>query len=236
VDERKLDRKKFLEVFFHFLGEVEAVSGTWLIPLGAAILIMKGPGVVSHYINGVNFTEPIFVVVIMSIASSHTILQFAEGSLKKFANFGVATLAAWWFAILTIGPLLGSFITEPAAMTICALLLAGKFYKLNPSMNLRDATLGLLFVHISIGGTFTHFAAPLVVMVAGKWNSDTIFILHHYGSLEILLWVKRRRRAEAIPHRPHSNSGLRGDFPRVALSDQCLGAFTVPASRSSRRR
>jgi hypothetical protein len=180
-DLRKQDRKKFLSVVFHFLGEVEAVFGIWLIPLGLAILIMKGPGVASHYLSGVNFTEPIFVVAIMAIASSRPILQFAEGSLKKFADFGGATPAAWWFAILTVGPLLGSFITEPAAMTICALLLAGKFYKLNPSMNLRYVTLGLLFVHISIGGTLTHFAAPPVVMVAGKWNWDTPFMLLHFG-------------------------------------------------------
>jgi len=181
VDLRQLDRKKFLSVVFHFLGEVEAVFGIWLIPLGLAILVMKGPGVASHYLSGVNFTEPIFVVIIMAIASSRPILHFAEGSLKKFADFGKATPAAWWFAILTIGPLLGSFITEPAAMTICALLLAGKFYKLNPSMNLRYVTLGLLFVHISIGGTLTHFAAPPVVMVASKWNWDTPFMLLHFG-------------------------------------------------------
>jgi hypothetical protein len=181
ADLRHLDRKKFLSVVFHFLGEVEAVFGIWLIPLGLAILVMKGSGVASHYLSGVNFTEPIFVVVIMAIASSRPILQFAEGSLKKFADFGGGSPAAWWFAILTIGPLLGSFITEPAAMTICALLLAGKFYKLNPSMNLRYVTLGLLFVHISIGGTLTHFAAPPVVMVAGKWNWDTPFMLLHFG-------------------------------------------------------
>lgn len=181
ANERKIDRKKFLEVLFHFLGEVEAVFGIWLIPLGIAILVMKGPGVASHYINGVNFTEPIFVVVIMAIASSRPILRFAEGSLKKIADVGGATPAAWWFAILTIGPLLGSFITEPAAMTICALLLAAKFYKLNPSMNLRYVTLGLLFVHVSIGGTLTHFAAPPVVMVAGKWNWDTPFMLLNFG-------------------------------------------------------
>ncbi len=181
TDLRQLDRKKFLSVVFHFLGEVEAVFGVWLIPLGLAILVMKGPGVASHYLSGVNFTEPIFVVVIMAIASSRPILQFAEGSLKKFADFGGGSPAAWWFAILTIGPLLGSFITEPAAMTICALLLAGKFYKLNPSMKLRYVTLGLLFVHISIGGTLTHFAAPPVVMVAGKWNWDTPFMLVHFG-------------------------------------------------------
>ncbi len=36
-------------------------------------------------------------------------------------------------SILTIGPLLGSFITEPGAMTIAALLLARQFYDLKPS-------------------------------------------------------------------------------------------------------
>jgi len=181
ADEHKADRKKFLAVLFHFLGEVEAIFGIWLIPLGLAILVMKGPGVASGYINGVNFTEPIFVVVIMAIASSRPILRFAEGALKKIAAIGGATPAAWWFAILTIGPLLGSFITEPAAMTICAMLLAAKFYRLNPSMNLRYATLGLLFVHVSIGGTLTHFAAPPVVMVAAKWNWDTPFMFLYFG-------------------------------------------------------
>jgi hypothetical protein len=93
LNPRKQDRKKFLSVVFHFLGEVEAVFGIWLIPLGLAILAMKGPGIASHYLSGVNFTEPIFVVVIMAIASSRPILQFAEGSLKKFANFGGETPA-----------------------------------------------------------------------------------------------------------------------------------------------
>jgi hypothetical protein len=178
---RKLDRKKFFEVFFHFLGEVEAVFGIWLIPLTAAIMVLKGPEVAKHYINEVNFTEPIFVVVIMAIASSRPILFFAEGALKKIADLGKGTPAAWWLSILTVGPILGSFITEPAAMTICALLLVDKFFKLGPSMPLRYATLGLLFVHVSIGGTLTHFAAPPVVMVAGRWEWDTMFMLQHFG-------------------------------------------------------
>ncbi|MEI8294210.1 MAG: putative Na+/H+ antiporter [bacterium] len=181
LDTGTLDQKKFLAVFFHFLGEVEAVFGIWLIPLALAIFFMKGPGVASHYIGEVHFSEPIFVVVIMAIAGSRPILQFAEGALNRFAKLGGSTPAAWWLAILTIGPLLGSFITEPAAMTICALLLAEKFYKLSPSMSLGYATLGLLFVNISIGGTLTHFAAPPVVMVAGTWQWDTAFMLLHFG-------------------------------------------------------
>jgi len=178
---RKMDRKKFAEVVFHFFGEVEVVFGIWLIPLTIAIVSMKGIDTAKHYINGVNFTEPIFVVVIMAMAATRPVLVFAEAALRRFADLGKGTPAAWWLSILTVGPILGSLITEPAAMTICALLLVSKFFKLQPSMPLRYATLGLLFVHISIGGTLTHFAAPPVVMVAGTWGWDTPFMLQHFG-------------------------------------------------------
>jgi hypothetical protein len=179
--ERARDRKKFLAVVFHFLGEVEAIFGIWLIPLAAAIVLMRGPDVARSYINGVHFTEPIFVVVIMAIAGSRPILRFSEACLEKFARIGGATPAAWWLAILTVGPMLGSLVTEPAAMTICALLLAAKFFRHQPGMPLRYATLGLLFVNISVGGTLTHFAAPPVVMVAGKWGWDIGFMLANFG-------------------------------------------------------
>jgi hypothetical protein len=122
-----------------------------------------------------------FVVVIMCIASTRPVLRFAEQGLRMFANLGGGRPAAWWLAILTIGPLLGSFITEPAAMTICALLLARQFYDFNPSVKFRYATLGLLFVNVSVGGTLTHFAAPPVLMVTAKWNWDTPFMLTHFG-------------------------------------------------------
>ena len=179
--DRMRDRKKFLAVVFHFLGEVEAIFGIWVIPLAAAMILMKGVGSATHYINGVNFTEPIFVVATMAIASSRPVLYFAESCLKRVASFGGGTPGAWWFAILTVGPLLGSLITEVAAMTICALLLARKFFRLNPSMALRYATLGLLFVNISVGGILTHFAAPPIVMVANKWGWGLNFMLSNFG-------------------------------------------------------
>ena len=185
IDRRKLeraaDRKKFLEVLFHFLGEVEAVFGIWVIPLAIAMTLMKGVGTASTYINGVNFTEPIFVVVIMAVASSRPVLYFAEACLRLVANLGRGTPAAWWLSLLTVGPLLGSFVTEPAAMTICAMLLVTKFFKFEPSMPLRYATLGLLFVNISVGGTLTHFAAPPVVMVASKWDWSMGFMMANFG-------------------------------------------------------
>lgn len=177
----KRDRLQFKAQLFHFLGEVEAVFGIWVVPLAIAMVFFKGWGTMVHYIDTVNYTEPIFVVVIMAIASSRPVLLFAESCLAKVAALGKGTPAAWWLSILTIGPILGSFITEPAAMTICALLLVERFYQLQPSMKLRYATLGLLFVNISVGGTLTHFAAPPVVMVAGAWGWDFGYMLGNFG-------------------------------------------------------
>lgn len=101
--------------------------------------------------------------------------------MAKIAALGRGTPAAWWLTILTVGPVLGSFITEPAAMTISALLLLENFYRFNPSYRLRYATLGLLFVNVSVGGTLTHFAAPPVLMVAGKWGWGLSHMLGHFG-------------------------------------------------------
>ena len=164
-----------------FFGEVEVVFGLWAAVLFWAIAGTKGWTTAQQYFNGVTFTEPLFVVVIMALASTRPIINVAEDSLRFVARLGGGTPAAWWIAILTIGPLLGSFITEPAAMTISALLLAHQFFALRPSARLKYATLGLLFVNVSIGGTLTHFAAPPVLMVARPWDWDTPFMLGHFG-------------------------------------------------------
>lgn len=166
----------------HFFGEVEVVFGLWVIPLMITIVVMQGWAAATHYVNDVvNYTEPLFVVVIMALASTRPVVLLAESVLRAIARIGGATPAAWWLAILVVAPLLGSFITEPAAMTIAALLLARQFFDLSPSRRLRYATLGLLFVNVSIGGTLTHFAAPPVLMVARAWNWDTAFMLGHFG-------------------------------------------------------
>jgi hypothetical protein len=134
-----------------------------------------------HYLNGVDFTEAMFVVAIMAIASTRPIVDLAESALRRLANLGGASPGAWWLSILIVAPLLGSLITEPAAMTIAALLLARQFYERQPSSRLRYATLGLLFVNVSIGGTLTHFAAPPVLMVSRAWGWGTAYMLQHIG-------------------------------------------------------
>ena len=158
------DQLRFRAQFFHFMGEIEVVFGLWVVPLAVALAVFKGwPAMVEYFAHS-SYAEPVFVVVVMAIAASRPVLSLAEVCLARVAALGRSTPAAWWFAILTIGPLLGSFITEPAAMTICALLLSRRFYELKPDAALSYATLGLLFVNISVGGTLTHFAAPPVVM------------------------------------------------------------------------
>lgn len=174
----------------HFFGEVEVAFGLWAIVLLWAITATEGWATATHYFNGtVNYTEPLFVVVVMALASTRPIVKFAEDGLWWIAQGGRGTPAAWWITILTVGPLLGSLITEPAAMTICALLLARQFFDLNPSFRLKCATIGLLFVNVSIGGTLTHFAAPPVLMVARPWNWGTGFMLGHFGWRAVLAIV-----------------------------------------------
>lgn len=195
----------------HFLGEVEVVFGLWAIALMFAMTAFIGWDETQHYLNDtVNYTEPLFVVVIMALASTRPIVAFAEASLRRVANAGGGTPAAWWAAILVFGPLLGSFITEAAAMTICALLLARQFYDLEPSPRLKYATLGLLFVNVSVGGTLTHFAAPPVLMVARPWGWDTPFMLSHFGWRAVLTivvataayFVIFRRELRALSSKP----------------------------------
>jgi hypothetical protein len=167
---------------FHFLGEVEAVFGIWAIALAGSIFFFYDWKTLVSYISGsVNFTEPLFVVVIMTLASTRPILKLSETIMWKIANLLGGTLTAWWFTILTVGPLLGSLITEPAAMTISALLLAHKLYDLDPSDKFKYATIGLLFVNISVGGTMTHFAAPPVLMVAGPWDWGMGHMVLNFG-------------------------------------------------------
>ncbi len=172
----------FLGTLFHFLGEIEAVFGLWVIALaGAAIYYHSWLDFELYLSEDRAFIEPLFVVVIMAIAASRPVLLFAEGLMARAASLGKGTPAAWWFSVLVLSPILGSFITEPAAMTIGALLLAKKFYRHNPPTRLAYATLGLLFVNVSIGGTLTHFAAPPVLMVAAPWKWDSVYMFIHFG-------------------------------------------------------
>jgi hypothetical protein len=205
------DEVSFGGQVLHFFGEVEAIFGIWAVILGVAIALNKGLTTAIHYIGDtVNYTEPMFVVVIMALASTRPVLRLAEQAMRGVASVGGGTPVAWWLSILTVAPLLGSFITEPAAMTIAALLLGKQFYALNPSSKLKYATLGLLFVNISIGGTLTHFAAPPVLMVAAAWGWDMSYMFTHFGwhavsgiaMANAVYWMAFRKELKALKPAP----------------------------------
>ncbi len=167
---------------WHLLGEVEAVFGFWALILVITVAVVLGSTDAVHYLEGLNYTEPMFVFVIMVVAASKPILNLAKGIVAAVANFvPMQRPMAFYFVLLSLVPLLGSFITEPAAMTLAAFMLRDRFYSKNISPRLKYATLGALFVNISIGGTLTPYAAPPVLMVASTWNWDIWFMFGTFG-------------------------------------------------------
>lgn len=167
---------------WHFLGEVEVVFGFWAMILVISMMIMNGKQSAITYLDQQSFTEPMFVFAVMVISGSRPILQFALLCVKTLARLIPWPKGkAFYFVTLSFVPLLGSFITEPAAMTLAGLILLEHYYSRGISGRLKYVTLGVLFVNISIGGTMTSFAAPPVLMVAAKWEWDTVFMLTTFG-------------------------------------------------------
>ncbi|MFT4172890.1 MAG: putative Na+/H+ antiporter [Rhodocyclaceae bacterium] len=165
-----------------FLGEVEAVFGIWALVLVVAMSLMLGVDKAIAHLEGLNFTEPMFVFAIMVIAASKPVIFFCRKLVGLVAGLlPLPRTLALFFVMLSLVPLLGSFVTEPAAMTLAALMLRERFYSKGISTRLKYATLGVLFVNVSIGGTLTNFAAPPVLMVASTWGWDTTYMLTHFG-------------------------------------------------------
>lgn len=173
--------------FWHLLSEVEAVFGIWAFIFILIFVVHSGRAFTVEYLESLNFTEPLFVFVIMCMAATRPIIVLAEKIIYFCSRIlPFSSRMNFYAATLIIGPLLGSLITEPAAMTVTSLILLNAFYSESLSMRLKYATLGLLFVNVSIGGTLTHFAAPPVLMVASKWGWDTLYMLEHFGYKSVL--------------------------------------------------
>jgi hypothetical protein len=192
----------FRASLLHLLGEVEAVFGIWTFMLFGLLIAWPGKGweFACRYVESGDyaavqaglapvgpskFVEPLFVFVIMALASARPIMALAARLVGAVARLLGDTPVARWFVILTLPPLFGSLITEPAAMTIGALLLSTQFYALKPSDRLKYATLALLFVNISVGGALTNFASPPVVMVAAKWGWSSADVFRQFGEAAI---------------------------------------------------
>ena len=176
---------------FHLLGEVEVVFGFWAIVLVVVMALVGGGGNALDYAESRNYTEPLFVFVVMVIAASRPVLRTVMSLVNAVARIvPVRTpLATAWLGLAAV-PLLGSLITEPAAMTIAALMLASQIFRPEVPERIKYLALGVLFVNVSIGGTLTSYAAPPVLMVATTWQWDSAFMFATLGwkaALAVLL-------------------------------------------------
>lgn len=166
----------------HLLGEVEVVFGFWAMILVLFMFGINGYESAVAYVDSRNYTEPMFVFVIMVIAATKPILHLSENIVLSIARIiPIPKEMAIYFLLLSLVPLLGSFITEPAAMTLAAMLLGVNYFGKETSSRFKYATLGVLFVNISIGGTLTPYAAPPVLMVSATWDWDIHFMLTNFG-------------------------------------------------------
>lgn len=185
--ERIFDLLEKQKILCSFLGEIEFVFLAWCLPFGIFMFFSEGWTSLLSYANSRNLTEPSFVVVIMIISASRPIKEFVASFMvliaKKIPGSMSITLLG---VLLSLGTLLGSFITEAATMTIVALLLGYYYFKRIASSadshhKARYSILSTLLVNVSIGGVLTHYAAPPVLMVAGTWEWNTSFMMTNFG-------------------------------------------------------
>ena len=171
---------------WHLLGEIEVVFGFWSFVLIAVMAVMVGGGQAIAYAESRSYNEPLFVFTIMVVAASRPVLAGIQAMVTALARTWArftparAAVAEVWICLALV-PLIGSAITEPAAMTLAALMLAGRVFTPAMPEKLKYGALGVLFVNVSVGGTLTSFAAPPVLMVAATWHWDTAFMASHFG-------------------------------------------------------
>jgi hypothetical protein len=166
----------------HLLAEIELTFALWSVVLVAVWVARYGVGGAWGYVTSVHYGEAVFVFVVMVVAWTRPVMSVASRIIGAVAARLPVPPAMGRFVVSMIaGPLLGSLITEPAAMTVTALLVKDVVFRPGMSVRFRYATLGLLLVNVSIGGTLTNFAAPPVLMVASRWDWSTPFMLTHFG-------------------------------------------------------
>ncbi|NLY64473.1 MAG: hypothetical protein GX070_05890 [Alcaligenaceae bacterium] len=172
---------------WHLLSEVEGVFGVWAAVLIVVMALASGLDDAIRYMDSRNFTEPLFVFAIMVVAASRPILQLVSSCVRFIARVvPVKTEVATFFITLSLVPLAGSFITEPAAMTLAALMLKEGFFTRSGNVRFKYLALGVLFVNVSIGGVLTAYAAPPVLMVAQTFGWDSMYMLTHFGWKAVL--------------------------------------------------
>ena len=184
----KYSNNKIKSSIFHYLGEIEVVFGLWAIILLTILSFVIGYSGVEQYLGQVSYSEAVFVFIVMVISSTKPIINFADKVISYLAKLiPLPRRQSLLIAIFILGPLLGSLITEPAAMTVNAILLKKHFFDdKNIPNRLKYLMLAVLLVNISVGGSLTNFAAPPVLVVSSAWDWSSSFMFKTFGWRAIL--------------------------------------------------
>ncbi|HEU4843299.1 MAG TPA: putative Na+/H+ antiporter, partial [Burkholderiaceae bacterium] len=71
---------------FHLLGEVEVVFGFWAFVLVVAMALLAGGKAAIDYAESRQYTEPLFVFVVMVVAASRPVLQTVLRGVSALAR------------------------------------------------------------------------------------------------------------------------------------------------------
>ena len=221
---------------FHLLGEVEVVFGVWAAILVLVMAFVSRPEQAIAYLDSRNYAEPLLVFVLMVMAASRPLVEAARAINNSLARLlPLQPLTARFVVTMSFIPLMGSFITEPAAMTLAALLMRDQFLRHDLPERFKYAIIGVLFVNVSIGGTLTPFAAPPVLMVAAKWDWDIAFMISQIGWRALIavifnaiaLTIIGRKALQAMPF---TNESSENDPQKIPLSVTLIHASFLAAA------
>lgn len=184
---KKFPSHSFAYKILYIFSEIELVFIFWSFVFSVLLLIFYPYSYFVHSFSELSFHEPFFVFGIVVVSASRPILNLAKWLIEFIAqSLPFSPIQNQFFTILFFGPLLGSLITEPAAMTVVSLLISDHFKKKKFSKQFRYAVLAILLLSISIGGTLTHFAAPPIIMVSIPWELTTSKMFWRFGYKAIL--------------------------------------------------
>jgi predicted cation transporter len=115
------------------------------------------------------------------------------------------------------------------------MLLRERYFSKQAPATFKYATIGVLFVNVSIGGALTPFAAPPVLMVADRWSWDFGFMLQTFGwkaALAVIFnsvgaMVLLRNHLKQLPHGSKKLKQPETPWPVIAVHLILLGGVVV---------
>ena len=172
------------------LGEIEWVFPAWALVYLLVRVLVDGPVPTWAFVRDRSVHEPLLIFALMTACSVRPLARVVDRAIAAAARVLPLPRAQRGLAAALVGgPLLGSLITEPAAMTITAMNLKATWFTRPLSPRLRHDLLATLFVNVSVGGLLTSYAAAPMLMVADEWGWDAYYVLRHFGAPAVLSCV-----------------------------------------------